>query len=145
MQGSIALDTVIRSIQTRRRAELDLLANFAASPRLAGVILAEMDADLSWFADEDTRAICLAVDRAAKSEKTMPVETIAFFARDLLKRLGLWVNDDVRPFVTGSHLWGPGPLSAILTLMPFDPEETRRVCRRLTRVKTWMESQSCQK
>lgn len=145
MPDTVALDTAIRSIQTRRRAELDLLANFAASPRAAGAILAEMDADLSWFADEDTRAICLSIDRAAKSEKTMPVETIASFARDLLRRLGYWNDEDVRPFVTGNHLWGPGPLSAILTLLPFDADEIRRVCRRLTRVKTWMESQSCQK
>lgn len=142
MFEALELDTAIVAIKTRDRAELDVLANFAASPKEAGTILAGMDVDLSWFSDEGNRAICLAVDRSSKSGRNMPVEETSIFARSLLRRLELWDDTDERPYVTGARLWGPGPLSAILCLLPFDSDETGRACRRLLRVKTWMDKQN---
>lgn len=130
----VQADTAIHALKTRRRAEIELLGMFAAAPRHAGVILLEFDADLSWFADEDTRAICLALDRASKSPTIQSIEDVGCFARDLLRRLNLWNDADDRPFVTGGAVWGPGPLSALLTRVEFDVEELRHVCRRLLRV-----------
>ena len=122
---------IVHLYLARAAAEVELLAAVASSPRQSWPILAAEGVTLDTFAEDDTTAIYAALAMAARPDgPPTPALTTALRCRHLLTALCLWDQNDLRPFAGGSR-WGPGPLAALLSRVPFDPDTIRRACARL--------------
>ena len=115
--GAAALD--------RHRAEVELVAALAGSPRQALALAAAAGVTADDVANLDTLAILLALRHAADGPGPVCHSAIAAAARGLLASVGAWDADDPRTFVTGSDRWCPGGLAKLLTAVPFDPATVR--------------------
>ena len=114
----------------RAKAEVELLATLAASPRRSIELLRGLGFGIDHFTNDDTRAIFLAIESASYVGRADLV-TISRRAMRLLIGLGLWDSTDERSFVHGGCRWGPGPLSALLSRVPFNPDLIRAAARKL--------------
>lgn len=123
----------------RAAAEVELLAAVAGSPRQSWPILATQGVSLDLFAEDDSRAIYVVLQLAARPDGPPTAHLTARRCRWLLERLNLWDNEDLRPFAGGSR-WGPGPLAALLCRVPFDPDTIRRACARLRAARAAVEA-----
>jgi hypothetical protein len=129
----------------RRKIEIEILAQFASAPYRAGVVLAQFDADLSWFGDEDTRCLCVMIDETCKRGPENRTDETAKACRALLRRFDLWDDSDCRLNITGSMKWGPGPLSALFTQFPFDDAQFRGLVKKFIRIRKNEESRASKK
>ena len=116
---------VARAATRRHRAEVELVAAIARSPRSGLALLADLGLTDADVANLDALALLLAVRSAADRPGPVDTVTMAAVARELLASVDAWDAGDLRPFVTGEFWWGPGGVAAAFTSVPYDPATVR--------------------
>jgi hypothetical protein len=101
----------------RARIELDLLLNLTGGVRQGLAILSDLGITAEHFAEDDCRAIFIAIRYGVDRDTTERAK----LCRSALRHLHLWDDNDLRDFVGGMR-WGPGPLAALFYRLPFRRE-----------------------
>jgi hypothetical protein len=127
MRDEVIISQAMDLHTQRLKAEVELLAHLAGGPRRGVPILNDLGIGPDSFANIDTLAIYLAVTYLGATTTTARAQ----LAKKLLASVDRWDNQDVRPFVTFSHCWGPGPLTALLTRLPFEQGRLQRAAAEL--------------
>jgi hypothetical protein len=108
-----------RKMIDRIHREVELLAAIASGPRMAYPILRDNRITVDSFTQDDTRCLFVLLEHIGNDQgPPWDAQRMMLMARDLLRKVNCWDDNDLREFVSGS-IWGPGPLLRLFTCCDF--------------------------